>query len=140
MADTPKQVRQKNFQRTRHFVNSNEYRIQKRTPRKKDNSESVIYVSNKSNIKALLDKCDTLIKNDHKEITICCMGAAIQRGILLALQLCEKHVTFQVSVNTSTVELTDDLEPITDEADYEILKRNNSALQIRVFCSLPSSQ
>lgn len=29
---------------------------------------------------------------------------------------------------------TDDLEPAADDADYEIQKRFNSALRIRVFC------
>lgn len=65
------------------------------------------------------------------------MGAAIQRGILLALQLCETHPTFQIHSNTFTTELLDDLEPATDEADYEIQKRNNSALKIKVFRTDP---
>lgn len=33
------------------------------------------------------------------------MGAAIQRGILLALQICEKHVAFKIHANTLTTEL-----------------------------------
>lgn len=61
------------------------------------------------------------------------MGAAIQRGILLSLQFCEKHVAFKIDANTFTTELLDDLEPATDDADYEIQRRNNSALRIRLF-------
>ncbi|XP_031353755.1 ribonuclease P protein subunit p20 [Photinus pyralis] len=111
---------------------SRQHNLQKRPPQKLDRRDSVIYVSSKSNIKALLDKCDKLIKKDEKEIVIYCMGAAIQRGILLALQVCEQNVAFKIATNTSTVELVDDLEPTVDEADYEILKRSNSALQIKL--------
>jgi len=139
MAETSKPQKARNPRKSRYFVNS-DYSFQKRTPHKFDRRDSVIYVSTKSNINALLDKCDKLIKNDEQEILIYCMGAAIQRGILLALQLCEKHISFQVSVNTSTIELTDDLEPATDEADFEILRRNNSALQIKVFRPAPLPQ
>lgn len=119
-------VKNKRFDTTHH-------NLQKRASQKNDIRESVLYVSSKSNIKGLLEKCDKLVKKDEKEIIINCMGAAIQRGILLALQVCERHVAYQLSTNTSTVELIDDLEPTIDEADYEILRRNNSALQIKVF-------
>lgn len=34
----------------------------------------------------------------------------------------------------------DDLEPATDEVDYEIQKRHNSALKIRVFRADPLEQ
>ncbi|KAK5641134.1 hypothetical protein RI129_009681 [Pyrocoelia pectoralis] len=100
-----------------------QHNLQKRAPQKLDQRDSVIYVSTKSNIKGLLEKCDKLIKKDEKEIIVYCMGAAIQRGILLALQVCEQHASFKISTNTSTVEL----------ADYDILKRSNSALQIKLF-------
>lgn len=86
------------------------------------------------------------------EIIIYCLGAAIQRGILLALQLCEEHVAFDSETTTFSTELIgkfssletililtvfflDDLEPAADDADYEIQKRFNSALRIRVFCT-----
>lgn len=40
------------------------------------------------------------------EIIIYCLGAAIQRGILLALQLCEEHVAFEIETTTFSTELT----------------------------------
>lgn len=39
------------------------------------------------------------------EIIIYCLGAAIQRGILLALQLCEEHVAFEIETTTFSTEL-----------------------------------
>ena len=132
MADSSNQnLKSRIFKNKRY--DTKHHNLQKRAPPKPDRSDSVIYVSSKSNIKGLLEKCDKLIKKDEKEITIYCMGSAIQRGILLALLVCEQHVGFKISANTSTVELVDDLEPTTDEADYDILKRNNSALQIKLF-------
>lgn len=84
-------------------------------------------------LQGLLSQCDKLMSENESEIVLYCMGAAIQRGILLALQVCEKHVAFQVDAKTFTTELLDDLEPATDDADYEIQRRNNSALRIRLF-------
>lgn len=56
-------------------------------------------------LQALLGQCDKLIAENENEIILYCMGAAIQRGILLALQVCEKHVAFQIDANTFTTEL-----------------------------------
>lgn len=39
------------------------------------------------------------------EIIIYCLGLAIQRGILLALQLCEEHVAFDLETTTFSTEL-----------------------------------
>ncbi|XP_057653862.1 ribonuclease P protein subunit p20 [Diorhabda carinulata] len=104
-----------------------------RQPRKPEKGDNILYISTKTNIKAQLSRCNKLIHNNESEIIIYCMGAAIQRGILLALQLCEEHTTYKISTNTITTELLDDLEPSVDEADYEIQKRFNSALRIRIF-------
>ncbi|KAF5290826.1 hypothetical protein FQA39_LY14588 [Lamprigera yunnana] len=90
--------------KNKRYDNS-QYNLQKRAPHKDDTGSAVIYVSSKANVKALLGKCNKLIKNDEKEIVINCMGAAIQRGILLALQVCEQNPGYQVSPNTLTVEL-----------------------------------
>lgn len=110
------------------IVNS-DHNIRRRQPQKPILSDSVIYVSTKSSVKGLLRKIDELILKGESEIVIFCLGAAIQRGILLALQVAENH-SFSISTNTSTSMLIDDLEPTTDEADYEIQKRLNSAVRI----------
>lgn len=36
--------------------------------------------------------------------------------------------------------LPDDLNPLNDEEDFLINKRRNSALHIRVFCTVPSAE
>lgn len=54
---------------------------------------------------------------------------------MLALQLCDKFVSFQHETKTFSTTLIDDLEPAIDDADYEVQKRFNSALRIRVFRS-----
>lgn len=108
-----------------------------RQPRKPERGDNILFISAKTNVKVQLDRCNKLIHNNESEIIIYCMGAAIQRGILLALQLCEEHTTYKISTNTTTTELLDDLEPFVDDADYEIQKRFNSALRIRIFNSHP---
>ncbi|KAJ8950596.1 hypothetical protein NQ314_007821 [Rhamnusium bicolor] len=54
---------------------------------------------------AQLERCNKLINNDENEIIIYCLGAAIQRGILLALQLQERHIAFNIYTNTLSTEL-----------------------------------
>ncbi|ENN75972.1 hypothetical protein YQE_07506, partial [Dendroctonus ponderosae] len=107
--------------------------FRKRQPQKPETASNVIYVSTKTSSKALLEACSKLIINNEQEIIIYCLGAAIQRGILLALQLCEKHISYQYHTKTFSTTLIDDLEPVVDDADYEMQKRFNSALRIRVF-------
>ncbi|CAH0563995.1 unnamed protein product [Brassicogethes aeneus] len=111
---------------------SKDHIFRKRNPPKPERDDSVIYVSTKTHIKALLQKCNKLIGENASEIVIYCLGAAIQRGILLALQICEEHSDFELHTNTLTTELIDDLEPAADDADYEIQKRFNSALRIKL--------
>jgi hypothetical protein len=77
----------------------------KRRPRKPERSNSAVYVSSKTTSKALLDRCNQLINKGEKEITIYCLGAVIQKGILLALKVCEQHVAFKIHTNTFTTEL-----------------------------------
>lgn len=66
---------------------------------------------------------------------IYCLGAAIQRGMVLALQLEEENAGYKIDANTLTTELIDDLEPAVDDEDYEIQRRFNSGLRIRLIRS-----
>ncbi|XP_022918411.2 ribonuclease P protein subunit p20 [Onthophagus taurus] len=100
-------------------------------------AENVIYVNTKSNINAIKSKCEKLMRSNEKEIVIYSLGAANQRGIVLALQLSDYFLSYDVSVNTLTTEIIDDLEPAADDVDYEIQKRNNSALRIRLIHKNP---
>lgn len=102
---------------------SKEHTFKKRQPRKPEEGRNVIYVSTKTNTKVmrwrdvvlrlglclvlqnLLDECGKLVRDGENELILYCMGAAIQRGILLALQFCEKHVAFQIDAKTFTTEL-----------------------------------
>lgn len=60
------------------------------------------------------------------------------RGINLGLKLEQNSGgLYQLEVNTSTIELLDDLHPLNDEDDFLIHKRKNSAIHIRVFSTVP---
>ncbi|XP_050299914.1 ribonuclease P protein subunit p20-like isoform X1 [Anthonomus grandis grandis] len=111
--------------------------FRKRQPPKPETGPNVIYVSTKTSLKALLERCTKLVNNNEKEIIVYCLGAAIQKGILLALQVAEKFVAYQFETNTFSTTLIDDLEPTIDEEDYELQKRFNSALRIRIFRTDP---
>uniref|UniRef100_A0A1B6MLK7 Ribonuclease P protein subunit p20 n=1 Tax=Graphocephala atropunctata TaxID=36148 RepID=A0A1B6MLK7_9HEMI len=92
-----------------------------------------IYVTNKSNFQGQLAQCEKLIGEGESEIVLHGIGAAIPRTVNLALQLNEKHQgSVELHVETSTVTLVDDLEPLTDSVDYETQTRQNSSIVIRV--------
>lgn len=54
---------------------------------------------------ALLERCNKLITNGETELILYCLGAAIQRGILLSLKICEENVSFNIHTQTFTTEL-----------------------------------
>ncbi|XP_015513317.1 ribonuclease P protein subunit p20 isoform X1 [Neodiprion pinetum] len=111
-----------------------EHVIRKRLPPRLPKSDKDFYITNKTNFKAQLNKCEKLLDSGEQEIVIHALGAAVSRACNLALQLKENHHgTVDLDINTSTVDITDDFEPITDDADYEVNQRQNSAIHIRVF-------
>lgn len=107
----------------RNKQQSKNHHLRKRRPQKPDTSKTAIYVNTKTSTKvfinlyyynviiikhllqSLLERCDKLIKSGEDQITIHCLGAAIQRGILVALKVVEQHVTFNIHTNTFTTKL-----------------------------------
>ncbi|XP_015601320.1 ribonuclease P protein subunit p20 isoform X1 [Cephus cinctus] len=108
--------------------------LRKRLPVCQPKRNKDIYVTNKTSFKAQLNKCEKLLDAGEPEVIIHGLGAAINRACNLALQLKENHHgTVDLDINTSTVDIIDDFEPLTDDADYEVNNRQNSAIHIRVF-------
>ncbi|NP_001089115.1 uncharacterized protein LOC733359 [Xenopus laevis] len=99
-------------------------------------SPNDIYVTTKTDFRAQLARCRQLLSTgDFRELRVHGLGLAIGRAINLALQLQLSYPgTLHISPNTSTVELTDDLESEGGE-DMEpgARNRNNSAIHIRVY-------
>ncbi|CAH2096025.1 unnamed protein product [Euphydryas editha] len=108
--------------------------IKKRLPVRPIEGDNVIYVTKKTNFKAQLDKCCDLLTKGENEIILHGLGAAIQRCCNLALQL---EILFsgtcQIEVNTGTVDVIDDLEPLTDDVDFGAQVRHTSSIHIRIF-------
>nr|XP_034191191.1 ribonuclease P protein subunit p20 [Osmia lignaria] len=112
-----------------------DYSVKKREPfgLKRQTGKDIL-ITNKTNFKAQLKKCERLFDNGTPEIIIHGLGAAIHRACNLALQLKEIHYNgIELDIKTATTSIIDDFEPLNDEADYETVNRNNSAIHIRVF-------
>ncbi|XP_014214769.1 ribonuclease P protein subunit p20 [Copidosoma floridanum] len=108
--------------------------VRKRVPDKVSQRNKDVYVNNNTDFKALLKKCEKVLASEAKEVILHGLGGAIIKTCNLALKLQRiHHGTLQLYVKTSSVALTDDLEPKTDDADYEVNNRCNSAIHIRVF-------
>lgn len=120
---------------TKDGFDQEELTLRKRLPRKLPKRKNDVYVNRRTDIRAQLARCHKLFESGYTEIYIHGLGAAINRAMTLALQLKSKGLgTLDVAANTSTVELIDDLEPNTDEAEADTQSRNNSAVHIKVFC------
>ncbi|RUS89645.1 hypothetical protein EGW08_002566 [Elysia chlorotica] len=110
-----------------------EYTLRKRLPPRLPLRPNDVYVSEKTHFKAQESRCQKLLDAGN-EVIIHGLGKAVNRAINLALQLQTKGAgTVQLAVQTSSVELTDDLIPETDEGEGRTTTRNNSAVHIRVF-------
>lgn len=109
--------------------------VTKRPTAKLSQRPNDIYVSNKSDFRAQLKQCNTLLStSDFHEVFLHSIGAAVTRAINLALTLVsESQGGLGYEANTSTIELTDNLHPLHDDGDFAISSRRNSCLHVRVF-------
>lgn len=84
---------------------------------------------------AQLKQCNTLLStSEFHEVFLHSIGNAITRAINLALTLvADSHGGLSYEANTSTIELTDNLHPLHDDADFAVNRRLNGCLHIRVF-------
>lgn len=113
---------------------SEEYTLRKRLPPRLPKRKNDVYVSRKTDFKQQFARCQKLFDSGWNEVYVHGLGAAINRAINLGLQLKNKGMgTLDLAVHTSTVELTDDFEPDTDELEPESRSRNNSTVHIKVF-------
>ncbi|PNF43332.1 Ribonuclease P protein subunit p20, partial [Cryptotermes secundus] len=111
-----------------------DYALRKRLPPRLPRRNNDIYITNKSNYQGQLSRCEKLLNEGESDIVIHGLGAAVPRAVNLALQLKTKHLgTVEVAVNTSTVDVVDDLEPLDDQGEYETHVRQNSSVHIRVY-------
>ncbi|XP_072176534.1 ribonuclease P protein subunit p20-like [Diadema setosum] len=115
-------------------VDLNKSALRKRQPRRLPKRSNDIYVTRKSNFAGQLERCEKLLDAGEAEIHIHGLGAAINRALNLALQLESRALgTLQLAVSTDTVDLVDDVEPLCDDADFDVRERTNSAVHIRLF-------
>jgi len=117
-----------------HNLDPEEYTLRKRLPRRFPRRKNDVYVSRKTDFKAQHARCMKLFESGFNEIYIHGLGAAVNRAINLSLQIKKSGLgTIDLAVNTSTVELTDDYEPETDNLEHETRTRYNSAVHIWLF-------
>jgi ribonuclease P/MRP protein subunit RPP20 len=82
----------------------NNSNFKKRAPPKNFTRKNDVYVTNKTDFRATLKKCEGILNSEEGECFLHCIGNAINRGINLALKLVEEH-NFSYEANTSTINL-----------------------------------
>lgn len=113
-----------------------EYLLRKRLPPRYPSRANDVYINNKTNFKAQLARCFKCLEYEDC-VQIHGLGAAVSIAINLALQVQLKSVVpIDIAVNTSTVDLIDDLEPQIDTAAFQYQRRQNSAVHIQLSKSL----
>ncbi|VVC97530.1 unnamed protein product [Leptidea sinapis] len=93
---------------------------------------NVIFVKKKMSYKVLLQKsCDLLIKENC--IILHAMGSAINRCCFLTMDI-EKAFPgkCKVETNTGTVDLADNLEPVSDDVDFGAQVRNCFRIHMKI--------
>ena len=117
----------------KELIDNEEYAFRKRLPRKLPTRKCDVYVTRKTDFKGQLERCQKKL-DDGNVVYVHGLGSAVNRAINLRLQLKQRGLgSVELAVHTSTVELVDDLEPLTDEHDADTMSRNNSAVHIRVY-------
>ena len=119
-----------------HRRDNEEYKIVKKLPKRFPTSFNDVYVTNKTDFKAQLERCSKILfnmdsKNEQNEIVLHAIGPAINIAINLALKL-KKIKECSINCLTSTIELEDDLIPLMDHLDVSFQHRNLSAIHIKV--------
>lgn len=115
-------------------IDGEEFRLRKRLPVRFPKRKNDVYVSQRTNFRAQLSRCNKLLSTSHNEIFVHGLGLAIDRAINIALQLKATGLgTIEVSATTETVELTDDLVAVDGELEDRTQTRNTSAIHVRVF-------
>lgn len=78
--------------------------FKKRAPPRNFTRKNDVYVTNKTDFRATLKKCENILNTEQGECFLHCIGNAINRGINLALKLAEDY-DFKFEANTSTINL-----------------------------------
>jgi len=126
------------------MIDKEEYEIRKRLPPRYPVSKNDLYITRRTNFKAQLSKCQKLLESGgFDEIYVHGLGSAVNRAINLGLQVKRRGLgSLDLAVNTSTVEVTDELEPLLMEDDAAAAAasetpltriRNCSAVHIKIF-------
>ncbi|ETN71599.1 hypothetical protein RB195_001411 [Necator americanus] len=117
-------------------VDESSYEIKRRNPQKPSgvrNCPEHFYVTKKTSIPITMKRVEEMLNNKGNEIYIHGLGASLNRAMVLAIEV-QKIYTDAVSLNvtTSTVNVTDDLFPLSDEYEMGIRNRPLSAVLIHV--------
>jgi len=113
------------------------YSVKKRAPPKEDIEikQNDVFVSEKSHFVAQLSRCKKLFDKGNREIFLHGLGKAIPRAINIAFELKNfYHNSVDYTVNTSTVEVYDDIICVDDPEQPPVQRsRNVSSVDIRIF-------
>ena len=112
--------------------------ILKRLPNQFPRRKNHIYVTRRTAFPQQIKRCQKLLEMGFTEIFIHGLGSAISRAINIGLQLeAQYNGALRLDLNTSTLELVDDVQQQSGEGNHTTQTRNNSAVHIKLTLSEP---
>lgn len=116
------------------------YRMIKRVPERPAARKNDLFISNKTNFASSLRRVVALFRDsESKEVRIHASGMAIAKAVTLALRA-QAHSSVpdtQLLIETSSVEMVDDFEPLEDELPPLTQRRTISSIHITVQRKFP---
>jgi len=117
-------------------LDSDDYLLRKRLPKHLPKRKNDFYVNMRTNVAIQVKKCQPVLDcGQYNHTLVQSFGRAVTSANNMALQLQESN-HLDMSCNTSSVEMIDDLEPIGDNRDHNesrTQRRNVSAIHIKLF-------
>ncbi|XP_055345624.1 ribonuclease P protein subunit p20-like [Paramacrobiotus metropolitanus] len=112
-----------------------EYQLVRHLPRQHPRGPHDVYITLKTAFKAQMQRCRRMLEAPGcPGITLHGLGAAANRAVNLALQLCSEYTgLLQLHATTGSMPMTQELEPLRDDLDPVSQTRFISAIHIRVY-------
>eukprot|EP00742_Colponemidia_sp_Colp-10_P011583 GILJ01012895.1.p1 GENE.GILJ01012895.1~~GILJ01012895.1.p1 ORF type:complete len:137 (+),score=14.93 GILJ01012895.1:43-411(+) len=112
---------------------SENYRFSKRPAFRPHAAANEIYITRQKNLIVYFNRAQELFDSGESEVVIHGLGAAIEPAIRLANLIKQRSLgKYTLSVNTNTVPLIDDYEPLQPDVEEKAQVRYNSAVHIRI--------
>uniref|UniRef100_A0A1I7X7E5 Ribonuclease P n=1 Tax=Heterorhabditis bacteriophora TaxID=37862 RepID=A0A1I7X7E5_HETBA len=93
----------------------------------------MIWLMRRTNMQSQIKRIEDLLNNQSDQVYVHGLGASLNKALTLTVELQKKFSgAVQYHINTSTINVTDDLFPMSDEFELGVRNRPLSAVHVRL--------